>query len=89
MVAARMAFKEAYLREVTKARDAAKPVKWWATIGEDKTSRRAVLEAAVRDGRLPLEYARQHVPELEAPSNPKLENYVKAALAAPARKEAA
>lgn len=89
MVAARMAFKEAYQREVTRARDAAKPVNWWATIGEDKYSRRAALEAAVHDGRLPLEYAQQHVPELTGPSSPLIGNVVAKALAAPMDRGAA
>lgn len=81
MVGARMAFKEAYTKAVAKARDGGKPVNWWASIGTDRTGRRAVLEAAVNDGRLPLEYARQHVPELTAPTNPRIEQHIKAALA--------
>lgn len=67
MVGARMAFKEAYTKAVMTARDAGKPVNWWASIGTDAAGRWSALQAAVNDGRLPLEYARQHVPELTAP----------------------
>lgn len=81
MVGARMAFKEAYTRELTKARDGGKPVNWWASIGTDRAARKSALEAAVNDGRLPLEYAQQHVPELVAPNgNPAIAVRVQAAI---------
>lgn len=38
-VGARMAFKEAYQREVQRARDSGSPVKWSATLGHDKGGR--------------------------------------------------
>ncbi|MBA3774661.1 MAG: hypothetical protein H0X13_19855 [Ramlibacter sp.] len=88
MVGARMAFKEAYAKALAKARDSGKPPNWWASIGTDRAARKSVLEAAVNDGRLTLDYARQHVPELTGPANPQLERSIAAALAAPERRAA-
>lgn len=51
-VAARMAFIEAYNREVTVARAERKPVKWTASLGWDKAGREPVLREAVEKGRL-------------------------------------
>jgi hypothetical protein len=79
-VGARMAFKEAYTKAVMQSRDQGKPVNWLATIGTDRAGRDAVLQAAVNDGRLPLEWARQHAPALSAPINPRIEQAVMKAL---------
>lgn len=90
MVGARMAFKEAYTKAVMAARDAGKPVNWWASIGTDPASRWSSLQAAVNDGRLPLEYARQHVPELTAPKvNPAIAARVSAAIGLSDKRSAA
>ena len=67
MVGARMAFKEAYTQAVMKARDHGTPVDWTASIGYDPAGRAAVLQAAVNEGKLPLEWARQHAPQIAAP----------------------
>lgn len=49
MVAARMAFREAYTRAVQRARDEGRPVRWVASWGWDKPGReRAVVEAVHR-----------------------------------------
>lgn len=66
--AARFAFKEAYIKRVNEARDAGKRVNWTPTLGTDRYGRERVLSEAVRAGRLPLEYAQQFVPQLEAPT---------------------
>lgn len=63
-VAARLAFRENYIRLVNEARDAGKPVNWMASLGHDPNGRDVVLAEAVAAGRLPLEYARQFAPAL-------------------------
>lgn len=68
MVAARMAFKESYTEAVNRARDAGQAVNWTVTLGFDPQGRKHVIEAAVKDGRLPLEFARQFIPQLPAPA---------------------
>lgn len=55
-VAARMAFKEAYLAAVQKARDATLPVRWWVSLGHDPHGREAPLIEAMRQGKLDGEY---------------------------------
>jgi hypothetical protein len=67
MVAARMAFKEAYTRMVADARDKGKPVDWTASLGDDARSREGVLLEAVKLGRLELDRAREFAPALPAP----------------------
>lgn len=66
-MAARLAFKENYVRLVNEARDAGRPVNWTPTLGYDARGRDAVLAEAVAAGHLPLEYARQFSPQLDAP----------------------
>ncbi|MCF7695263.1 MULTISPECIES: hypothetical protein [Mycetohabitans] len=61
-VAARMAFLEAYTRLVTDARNAAKPVRWFASLGLDKDEQRAVITRAVETGRLTPEHAKALLP---------------------------
>lgn len=71
-IPARMAFKEAYTRHVSEARDAGKPVAWSVTLGHDAQGREGVLQAAVDAGRLTLAVAREHG-LLPAPTaNPRL-----------------
>jgi hypothetical protein len=52
MVSARMAFKEAYTKAITEAREQRIPVKWSASLGHDKNGREAALLDAVEKGRL-------------------------------------
>lgn len=52
-VGARMAFKAAYGRMVSKARAEFRPVRWIASLGQDAAQRAQVLESAVRLGQLP------------------------------------
>ena len=72
-VSARMAFKEAYQREVQVARDKRQPVKWTATLGQDKAGRDEAQHDAMNrnllaQGRPALPYeAPEHAPALEAP----------------------
>lgn len=75
-VAARMAFKEAYAKAIADARDAGRVVSWTPSLGTDKHGRTAVLQEAVADGRLSLEFAQQHFPELEAPAGALLGNQI-------------
>jgi hypothetical protein len=80
-VGARMAFKEAYTQAVMKARDQGTPVDWTASIGYDPAGRASVLQAAVNEGKLPLEWARQHAPQLTAPTvHPAISARVNAAI---------
>ena len=51
-IGARMAFKEIYTAEVSKARDAGKPVRWTVSLGWDASAREHVLREAVEAGRL-------------------------------------
>lgn len=67
LIPARMAFKEAYLREMAKARDERKPVNWTATLGHDKAGREGVLSKAVQMGRISHSYAQEFIPALPAP----------------------
>lgn len=71
-VAARMAFKEAYLRLVSDARDTGRPVSWSPSLGHDKSGRDAVLSEAVAKGRLSYEHVSEFCPGLPRPSPPGL-----------------
>lgn len=66
-VGARMAFREKYAKLVNEARDKGKRVNWSPTLGEDPYGRWSVLETAVKEGRLPLQYAQQFEPNLRLP----------------------
>lgn len=61
-VAARMAFIEAYNREVTKARAEKKPVYWWPTLGFDAAGREPVIRQAVELGRITVQQALKALP---------------------------
>ena len=65
-VAARMAFKETYLRMVAQARDAGEPVEWHVSLGHDPRGREGVLAQAVAMGRLTHDRATQFCPALPA-----------------------
>jgi len=56
-IAARMAFKEAYAKDVADAREAGIPAKWSASFGEDMLGRQRALIEAVSKKRLPADYA--------------------------------
>lgn len=56
-IAARMAFKEVYNREVLKARAEGKPPKWWPSFGQDPRGRESAIRMAVEKNRLPAPYA--------------------------------
>lgn len=72
-IAARMAFKEAYQREVSAARNDGAPVRWIPSLGLDASSRESVLTEAVANGRLPAAHAAKLLPHLkEAPQFQKL-----------------
>lgn len=60
-IAARMAFKEAYEREVRKARAEGKGVNWSVSPGFDKSSTEQAAIEALRRGLLPEHHALQYV----------------------------
>lgn len=84
--AACFAFKEQYVKAVSDARDAGRPVNWTPTLGHDPRGREKALAEAVQLGRLPLEYARQFAPLLPPPSKTgveRLQRIVRTALPGP------
>lgn len=78
LVAARMAFKEVYEREVKAARELRIPAAWSASLGEDKSTHEGVLSEAVRKNRLTLEDARKIAPMLDGPRaiHPKVAGFI-------------
>lgn len=68
-VGARMAFLEAYRREVDKSRAEHIPVKWTFSAGFDKSHREAVLKQAVSKGQLTAGHADKIIPKLESPKD--------------------
>lgn len=67
-VAARMAFKEAYLVAVQKAREGARPVKWSVTLGHDPHGRETPILEAVKYGRITAQHAANLLPYRDEPS---------------------
>lgn len=67
-VAARMAFKESYVRLVGEAREARRAVQWSPSLGHDPRGRDAVLADAVAKGRLDYDHAQSICPTLPPPS---------------------
>lgn len=61
-VAARLAFQDAYRREVHDARATARPPHWWPCLGWDAAGRQTVLDEAVAKGRLPGAVAAKMLP---------------------------
>lgn len=57
MVAARMAFKEAYAKFMAEAREQAIPANWFPSLGSDVSGRQMALIKGVRENRIPLNYA--------------------------------
>lgn len=66
-VAARFAFREAYVKLVGEARDQRRPASWTPSLGTDAQGREQALREAVEKGRIGIERARELVPELPAP----------------------
>lgn len=62
LVAARVAFIEAYRKAVQAARDAGRPVRWRPSLGTDPRGREAAVREAVERGRLSAERARAILP---------------------------
>lgn len=63
-VSARMAFKEAYIADVAKARDQRKAPNWQVSLGHDIHGREPVLRQAVELNRIASEYAAELIPQL-------------------------
>ncbi len=61
-VGARMAFKAAYGRLVTKARKEMRPVRWVASLGHDVAQREDALHQAVSQGQLPAPHVAALLP---------------------------
>ena len=79
-VAARMAFKEVYIKLVSDARDGKTKVSWTPSLGHDRHGREAVLSEAVNLGRLSYEHALEIIPSLPAPIGNKVIGNSKPAL---------
>jgi hypothetical protein len=69
--AARMAFRDAYNRELSDARQSGMPVKWEVTLGHDKQQREAALLMAAERNRIGLEQVKGLLPYLENGEVPK------------------
>lgn len=63
LIAARMGFREAYLKIVDKNREQKKPVNWFATLGHDKTARETVIRDALEKNRLTHSQAEALLPD--------------------------
>lgn len=64
LVAARMAFKEAYTKALLEARSNRKPPLWCVTLGHDKSRQIRSLEEAVRTGRITATEAQAVLPDM-------------------------
>lgn len=64
-VGARLAFKEAYEKIVKQKRSLGLPPKWIPSLGMDHAGRETAIVEAVQKGRLALESAMKHLPEIE------------------------
>jgi hypothetical protein len=65
LVAARMAFKAEYQQQVANARQKGISPEWFVSPGSDATARSGPVLEAVKEGKIPLEYASQFIPEAE------------------------
>lgn len=61
-IGGRMAFKDAYVREVEQARLARAPVHWTASLGTDQAKRETAITQALQSNRLTLERAQALLP---------------------------
>lgn len=68
-IAARLAFREAYVNAVNEAREQRKRVTWWPSLGHSKEGREQAIVEAVDRGRLTSAQAQQYLP---APDQPKV-----------------
>ena len=68
--AARMAFREAYERMVSEARDMKIGVAWEVSLGHDVEGRAGVVMRAFEDGKISKAVANMILPEVDAPSLP-------------------
>ena len=68
-IAARMAFKEAYVGAVSAARKAGRQVRWMPSLGHDPAGREGPLIEAVNLGRLSVQHVRGLLPRLELNHN--------------------
>ena len=66
-VAARMAFKEVYQRELGIARESGSNVEWTTILGFDKSDRDAKIKAAVSQGKLGAEHAHRLLAHKDEP----------------------
>lgn len=64
-IAARMAFKDSYVRLCEAASASGKPIKWVISRGWDKSSLGCVIDEAVRLGRITAQDAAPHLAEIE------------------------
>jgi hypothetical protein len=69
-VAGRMAFREAYVALVAKARDGKVAARWVPSLGWDKEGRAGVLDEAVRLGRLTTDQVRLLLPPADVSKGP-------------------
>lgn len=69
-IAARMAFKETYIKAVAIAREAGRPIVWTPSLGTNAGGREPVLLEAVQKGRLAAVHAKRLLPNLEIPALP-------------------
>lgn len=69
-VAARMAFKESYLRLVAEAREARAPAKWSVSLGHDVGGRKTALLMAVAKRRITAEHACSLLPDFSEAAAP-------------------
>lgn len=66
-VAARMAFRETYLRLLTEARTLRRPVRWTPSLGQDPSQREYAVLEAERHGRISAKHAASLLPESKTP----------------------
>lgn len=65
-VAARMAFRETYVKKVAEARERGDEIRWQASLGHDPHGREPVLRRAVEQGLIPADQARTLLPHRDA-----------------------
>jgi hypothetical protein len=68
MVAARMAFLEAYRGEVQKAKSQGTPVNWQISLGHRKSEREDCIRNAMLDGKITQEHALSMCPDIKIPN---------------------
>lgn len=80
-VAARMAFKEVYTRQLIDAREEARPAEWQPSLGTDLRGREAAISAAIEKGRITPSHAAGLLP---APESAAASSVIAGLIAAPA-----